>query len=64
MEMCVDLHFPPTLPSDKTPTPNEEAGWVPELVWMFGRREKCLAPARIQTLDHPPIAQSLYYPGS
>jgi hypothetical protein len=31
----------------------QEAGWVPELAWMFWRRERTLTPAANQTLDHP-----------
>jgi hypothetical protein len=31
----------------------QEAGWAPEWVWTFLRREKSLSPTRIQTPDHP-----------
>jgi hypothetical protein len=46
---CVIIFtFWPLYPQERKPTPIEKAGWVPEPVWMFWRREKCLAPARIQ----------------
>jgi hypothetical protein len=47
----------PQLPylQESTPVPTEEeAGWTPELVWIFWRGEKSLATARIRTLDHLP----------
>jgi hypothetical protein len=33
----------------------EEPGWAPEQVWMLWSTEKCLAPARNQTLAIQPI---------
>jgi hypothetical protein len=45
-------------------------GWVSDLIWMFRRREKCLASAGKRTMSQwtsSPVAQSLYqlrYPGS
>jgi len=35
----------PLCPQERTPIPTElEAGWAPELVCTFGRREKSVAP--------------------
>jgi len=42
------------LPRKECPVPiEEEAGWTPEPVWMFQRRDKYPAAASIQTPDCP-----------
>ena len=49
MEVSGQPYTPATLPSGIDPQiPIElEAGWAPELVWMFLDNRKSLAPARI-----------------
>jgi len=44
------LHAPTPLPSAPI---QREAGWTPELVWTFWRREKSHILARIRTPDRP-----------
>jgi len=44
-----------------------EVGWVPELAFMFQKREKSVARTGIGTLERPALSQSLYrlsYPDS
>jgi hypothetical protein len=44
----------PLCPQERTPIPTElEAGWAPELVWTFGRREKSVVPKGFRTPDRP-----------
>jgi hypothetical protein len=44
----------PLCPRQRTPIPTElEAGWAPELVWTFGRREKSVVVNGIRTPDRP-----------
>jgi hypothetical protein len=44
--------MPAALPPEKNPVPFEqEAEWVPELLWTFWNGKKSLAPTKIQTLD-------------
>jgi len=49
----VNFYSPTSLFQGKEPTVlvEKEAGWAAEPVWVFGRREKCLFPARIRTPD-------------
>ena len=49
MEM-VSFTFRPLSPSVLI---EEEAQWLPELLWTFWRTEKCLAVVEIRTPDHP-----------
>jgi len=52
-EMGGYLHAPVALLAGKEPlVPFEyEAGWAPELIWKFLRRDKSPTPTRIQTSD-------------
>jgi len=47
----------PLYPQGKKPLIpfNYEAGWTPELVWIFWRREKSLAPTALKSrfISHP-----------
>ena len=44
----------PLCPQERTPIPTElDAGWAPQLVWTFGRREKSVAPNGTRTPDRP-----------
>jgi hypothetical protein len=55
MVVSGQFHTTVTLFLGKEPvmTLDQEAGWALELVWLFFRREKSVAAARNQTLDHP-----------
>jgi hypothetical protein len=57
MEVSSQLHTPAASPPEKEPLVpiGQEAGWVPEPVWMRWRREKFPAPVGIGT----PIIQSV-----
>ena len=56
------LHALAALPPGKNPgTHGTEGWWAPDPVWTFWRREKYLAPSRIQTPDCPAHNQSLYW---
>jgi hypothetical protein len=46
--MSGQFHVPPALsPRKKSPAlSGQEAGWVPELVWILWRKEKSVAPAK------------------
>jgi hypothetical protein len=54
MEVSGQLLAPATLPSAEKLVPIEwKAGWDPESVLTFLRREKSLVPTKNLTLDHP-----------
>jgi hypothetical protein len=54
MEVSGQIYTPAAVPREIIVAPIDcEAGWVPEPVWMFWRREKSLAPAEIRTPDRP-----------
>jgi hypothetical protein len=53
MEAPGQLHALTALPSVKEALlpVEQEAGWTPKSVWMVGRTEQLLAPARTQTRE-------------
>jgi hypothetical protein len=55
MEVIGQPHAPLALLLGKEPLMpiEKKAGWAPEPVWTFGRSEKSLTPAGIQTPNHP-----------
>jgi hypothetical protein len=53
MEMGGQLHYPATLPTGKNPVVRQQAGWTPEPMGTFQRREKFPACTEIRTPDRP-----------
>ena len=52
MEVSGQLQVPAVLPQQRTPPYiKKEAGWVPEPIWAFLRREKPIVAAGIRTSD-------------
>jgi hypothetical protein len=62
MEMCGQSNAPAALHVGKeAPVPSEHKDqWVPELVWMLGKREKSLALARISNPGSNSLLMSHY----
>jgi len=55
IEVMSQLHKPAPLPYGIKPI-KQEPGWAPEPLWMLGRTEKPLVPARIKSQIVYPVA--------